>query len=292
MKIGDKAFFSFWENSRAVTSANQAKEVLEKVMAIAQMPLELTGNVSQTRELINQFSDNLAPDHVFWQEFAEVVQLAFLAESMAADNLLAHQIHQFRYVISAYQAQWVREYFPAQNDRLSLLTYLKGKKGRRFWRKQFDFDLTESSRLHNKAPKQPILGFSLPINLKIVMGFHTEFILDSQGRFVNEIDPQGINHNGIINGASFNYANQNDKRHYELDIAPIKPHDPAFRKQILANQGNRFSAPLLIKKRQHEQWEHSYFNKKGHYAKAGKSAYQQVKVLRRSFQRELRKLKK
>ena len=53
MKIGDKAFFSFWENSRAVTSANQAKEVLEKVMAIAQMPLELTGNVSQTRELIN-----------------------------------------------------------------------------------------------------------------------------------------------------------------------------------------------------------------------------------------------
>ena len=49
MKIGDKAFFSFWENSRAVTSANQAKEVLEKVMAIAQMPLELTGNVSQTR---------------------------------------------------------------------------------------------------------------------------------------------------------------------------------------------------------------------------------------------------
>lgn len=66
MKIGDKAFFSFWENSRAVTSANQAKEVLEKVMAIAQMPLELTGNVSQTRELINQFSDNLAPDHVFW----------------------------------------------------------------------------------------------------------------------------------------------------------------------------------------------------------------------------------
>ena len=65
-------------------------------MAIAQMPLELTGNVSQTRELINQFSDNLAPDHVFWQEFAEVVQLAFPAESMAADNLLAHQIHQFR----------------------------------------------------------------------------------------------------------------------------------------------------------------------------------------------------
>lgn len=158
MKIGDKAFFSFWENSRAVTSANQAKEVLEKVMAIAQMPLELTGNVSQTRELINQFSDNLAPDHVFWQEFAEVVQLAFPAESMVADNLLAHQIHQFRYVISAYQAQWVREYFPAQNDRLSLLTYLKGKKGRRFWRKQFDFDLTESSRLHNKAPKKAYFG--------------------------------------------------------------------------------------------------------------------------------------
>ena len=34
------------------------------------------------------------------------------------------------------------------------------------------------------------------------MAFHTEFILDSNGHFANEIDPQGQTHNGIINGAS------------------------------------------------------------------------------------------
>ncbi len=292
MKIGDKEFFIFWKNSRAVTDGNQAREILERVMVIAQMPLELTGEVAQTRQLMNRFTDDLVPDHVFWQEFAALVQFAFPADTMADDNLLAHQIHQFRYVISAYQAQWVREKFPAKNDALSLLAYLKGKKEKRFWRKTFDFDLTESSRLHNKAPKRAILGFSLPINLKILMGFHTEFILDGKGHFANEIDPQEMTHNGIINGASFNYANRNDKRHYELDIAPIKPHDPAFRKQMIANQGNAFRAPLLLKKKKDDQWERSYFNKKGHYAREGKSAYQQVKALRRFFRKELRKVKK
>jgi len=57
----------------------------------------------------------LAPDHVFWQEFAEVVQLAFPAESMAADNLLAHQNSSISLCgFLPTKAQWVREYFPAQ----------------------------------------------------------------------------------------------------------------------------------------------------------------------------------
>ena len=86
---------------------------------------------------------------------------------------------------------------------------------------KFDFDVTESARLHNKATRRPILGFELPVNFKILMAFHTEFILDSNGHFANEIDPQGQTHNGIINGASFNYANKNNQRHYELDVAAI-----------------------------------------------------------------------
>lgn len=65
MKIGDKEFFLFWENSRAVGSQNQAKQMLTELMKIAQMPLELTGEVTQTRKLVNQFSDDLAPDDPF-----------------------------------------------------------------------------------------------------------------------------------------------------------------------------------------------------------------------------------
>ena len=251
------------------------------------MPEELSGEIAQTRKLLNQFSDNLSPNHLFWSELARLVQVAYPGENMTEDNLLSHQVHQFRYVISAYQAQWIREEFPAKSDWQSMLAYLKDKKERRFWRRRFDFDLTESARLHNKAPKHVILGFELPINLKILLAFHTEFILDSRGHFANEIDPQGQTHNGIINGASFNYANHNDQRHYELDVAAIKRHDPLFRKRILANQGNTFLAPLWIKHRRHMDWERSYFNKKGHYARQGRSSYQMVKQLIQRFRKDL-----
>lgn len=287
MKIGDKDFFYFWENSKAASTSDKARLVLQELMDILEMPEELSGEIAQTRKLLNQFSDNLSPNHLFWSELARLVQVAYPGESMTEDNLLSHQVHQFRYVISAYQAQWVREEFPAKSDWQSMLTYLKDKKERRFWRRRFDFDLTESARLHNKAPKHVILGFELPINLKILLAFHTEFILDSRGHFANEIDPQGQTHNGIINGASFNYANHNDQRHYELDVAAIKRHDPLFRKRILANQGNTFLAPLWIKCRRHEDWERSYFNKKGHYAKQGRSSYQMVKQLIQRFRKDL-----
>lgn len=287
MKIGDKDFFYFWENSKAASTSDKARLVLQELMDILEMPEELSGEIAQTRKLLNQFSDNLSPNHLFWSELARLVQVAYPGESMTEDNLLSHQVHQFRYVISAYQAQWVREEFPAKSDWQSMLTYLKDKKERRFWRRRFDFDLTESARLHNKAPKHVILGFELPINLKILLAFHTEFILDSRGHLANEIDPQGQTHNGIINGASFNYANHNDQRHYELDVAAIKRHDPLFRKRILANQGNTFLAPLWIKCRRHEDWERSYFNKKGHYARQGRSSYQMVKQLIQRFRKDL-----
>ena len=287
MKIGDKDFSYFWENSKAASTSDKARLVLQELMDILEMPEELSGEIAQTRKLLNQFSDNLSPNHLFWSELARLVQVAYPGESMTEDNLLSHQVHQFRYVISAYQAQWIREEFPAKSDWQSMLTYLKDKKERRFWRRRFDFDLTESARLHNKAPKHVILGFELPINLKILLAFHTEFILDSRGHFANEIDPQGQTHNGIINGASFNYANHNDQRHYELDVAAIKRHDPLFRKRILANQGNTFLAPLWIKCRRHEDWERSYFNKKGHYARQGRSSYQMVKQLIQRFRKDL-----
>lgn len=287
MKIGDKDFFYFWENSKAASTSDKARLVLQELMDILEMPEELSGEIAQTRKLLNQFSDNLSPNHLFWSELARLVQVAYPGENMTEDNLLSHQVHQFRYVISAYQAQWIREEFPAKSDWQSMLAYLKDKKERRFWRRRFDFDLTESARLHNKAPKHVILGFELPINLKILLAFHTEFILDSRGHFANEIDPQGQTHNGIINGASFNYANHNDQRHYELDVAAIKRHDPLFRKRILANQGNTFLAPLWIKCRRHEDWERSYYNKKGHYARQGRSSYQMVKQLIQRFRKDL-----
>ena len=121
-------------------------------------------------------------------------------------------------------------------------------------------------------------------NLKIVMGFHTEFILDHQGRFLNEIDPELRLQNGIINGASFNYASKNDHRHRQLDISPVSRHDPQFRKTVL-KQG--FLAPKLVPrpilKKAPSDWETSYFNKKGFYAQTGLSKYKAVKQAAKAF---------
>lgn len=289
MLIGDEKFLDYWENSRSNLSMSSARDLLKWLMELVEMPAELTGNLVETRYLLNRFSLDLYPDHPFWFQLSQLVQVAFPNQSLLENTCLARQVHQFRYVISAFQAQWVRQHFSEKTDRQSLLCYLKGKKMRRFWRRQFDFDMTESSRLHNKLPKVAIEGYQLPVNMKIVMGFHTEFILDSFGRFANEIDPQGVSHNGIINGASFNYANANDKRHRELDILPISVHDPIFRKKILANDGNAFQAPKLAR-RKDADWALSYFNKKGYFAKNGRSLNKEVSRHRKAFIKDLKKL--
>lgn len=289
MLIGDEKFLDYWENSRFNLSMSSARDLLKWLMELVEMPAELTGNLVETRHLLNRFSLDLHPDHPFWFQLSQLVQVAFPNQSLSETTCLARQVHQFRYVISAFQAQWVRQHFSEKTDRQSLLCYLKGKKMRRFWRRQFDFDMTESSRLHNKLPKVAIESYQLPVNMKIVMGFHTEFILDSFGRFANEIDPQGVSHNGIINGASFNYANANDKRHRELDILPISVHDPIFRKKILANDGNAFQAPKLAR-RKDADWALSYFNKKGYFAKNGRSLNKEVSRHRKAFIKDFKKL--
>lgn len=284
--IGSQVFQSLWQHAYG---RKKAQELLIIVLDMAAMPEELSGDLQENPKLVGRFSNDLAPDHAFWHDFSLLVQEVFPRDELSAETTFAKRIHQFRYVISAFQAQWVRQHFSEKTDRQSLLCYLKGKKMRRFWRRQFDFDMTESSRLHNKLPKVAIEGYQLPVNMKIVMGFHTEFILDSFGRFANEIDPQGVSHNGIINGASFNYANANDKRHRELDILPISVHDPIFRKKILANDGNAFQAPKLAR-RKDADWVLSYFNKKGYFAKNGRSLNKEVSHHRKAFIKDLKKL--
>ncbi|AXQ79086.1 DUF3114 domain-containing protein [Streptococcus chenjunshii] len=290
MLIGDQEFLDFWQKSSVGLTEKSARSLLEKLMQLAAMPAELSGEAGEIQKLLESFSDSLVPDHKFWHELALAVQLAFPKETLSTADKLAHQIHQFRYVISAYQAEWVRRCFPGDTDRESLLHYLRTKKRKRFWRRRFDFNLGESSRLHNKLP-QSGNDISFPINIKIVMGFHTEFILDSQDCFANELDPRGRKLNGLINGASFNYANRNNRRHRELDIMPVKIHDPLFRRQALANAGNPFYAPKMIYRRGHRLWNMSYLNKKGYYARNGRSLKQEVASFRRTFVKSL-KLKK
>ena len=70
------------------------------------------------------------------------------------------------------------------------------------------------------------------VNIKILLDFHTEFILDQQGRFLNIMDPEGTSQNGLVNGASFNYGDRNRPgnraSHTRYDVKTPAVWDPLF----------------------------------------------------------------
>lgn len=221
--VGSSVFLAMWnadtladsEMSGGETAHAQAK--LATLMKVARMPNDLNGSVAQTKGLLKKFDKGLAPDNNFWDNLAKTTQTAFpngIASEL--DNVaLGRLVHQYRYVISAQQMQYVRDTYKGdgESDRDALIKYLKHSG---------TYTLTESARLHQKLNKDgnPPAGFS-GTNIKIVQNFHTEFILDGHGNLINEIDPEhepNDNENGVVNGASFNYANKNDSMHRALDV--------------------------------------------------------------------------
>ncbi|EJN93445.1 DUF3114 domain-containing protein [Streptococcus ratti] len=296
--IGSQIFQSLWQHAYG---RRKAQDLLIIVLDMAAMPEELSGDLQENQKLVGHFSNNLAPDHAFWHDFSLLVQEVFPKNKLSAETTFAKRIHQFRYVISSQQAQYIRRHFKksAMTDKEALAAFLKGKKQQQFWRKTADYSLKESARLHNKrAFKDGTVIYPdncMRVNFKVLLNYHTEFILDDEGRFLNEIDAEYSSQNAIINGASFNYANKTDKRHWELDVNPAKRHDPAFRKKLIANEGLGFRAPMAVSKRTEadsiEDWQRSYFNKKGLYADRRKSNFKAVKKQVRQFKWKIFKLK-
>lgn len=98
-----------------------------------------------------------------------------------------------------------------------------------------DYTLLDSARLHNKlkieGEKVIFPDQELSYNIKVLLWFHTEFILDNKGFFLNEIDGEVVTEKGIVNGASFNYGTDGP-RHWDLDVDPIRHHDPNFRREV------------------------------------------------------------
>jgi hypothetical protein len=287
LRIGSPLFLHLWGNAELWHSR---EEMLQIVLNMADLPKDLSGELEQNDYLVARISPDLPPDHGFWKSFANVVSSVFVGSKMCQKTLFAKQIHQFRYVISSQQAQYIRNHFkqPGLSDREALAIFLKRKKGQTWWRRNADYTLYESARLHNKLSLMgddamyPNGHFS--INIKILLGFHTEFILDNEGNFLNEVDAERVWDKGIINGASFNYAEKNDKRHWELDIAPVKAHDPKFRKQTVKG----YRSPNKQKRRlslTSQDYHWSYFNRKGLFASNNRSSAKLVA-------REIRRMKR
>ncbi|MCC9762550.1 DUF3114 domain-containing protein, partial [Streptococcus agalactiae] len=202
IKVGSPIFEYFWTS----LSLQAPLKALEFVLEQAKMPTELSGELSETQYLVAQFSDELAPHDDFWIALSQVIYDSFPGNSLAEDTVLNRKLHQFRYLISSQQAQYVRRYFKdvGMTDRDALVNYLSCLK------EPDNIAYYESARLHNKRRRNGEI-FAFPddepvINSKLLISFHTEFIIDDKGNFLNEIDAEVITRNGIINGASFNYA--------------------------------------------------------------------------------------
>ena len=209
--FGGPFFQKLWLAEEVQNSRLGAQELLVLAMKAVGMPEELSGDKSETNLLLARIAPDLTPHDCFWKIFSKTLRQAFPADDFSqrdGNQKLKRQLHQFRYVISCQQAQWVREHYrqTGMTDAEALASYLKD------W-PALPYSFQESSRLHNKAyidkmSEQAIYpdGQASQANIKILIDFHTEFILDQGGRFLNIIDPEGASQNGIVNGASFNYG--------------------------------------------------------------------------------------
>ncbi|MFH0385352.1 DUF3114 domain-containing protein [Streptococcus sp. A11] len=264
------------EMRRNLDQASSA-QLVDQIIAILDFPEEL--EQKHLTWLMGQMDQNLPPHHAFWREFAGLVDLAYPDES------LPKKVHQLRYLISYQQADWVRRHYgQGKSDWQALTSYLSTLPRR-------SYQLRQSARLHNKQLfRREKLTQSLPLNIKVLIHFHSEFILDEKGNFALILD-ETPTLNGQVNGASFNYARANNRRHYQLDMKPVGPHDPVYRKKILRSKAGAYLSPVRIYwfqlRKSKVGWDHSYFNRQGIFSFGGNSRAAQVAKLRKEFSRDI-----
>ena len=274
MFIGSKAFRHLWKDWQR---EYQPLQVLKLLLAYIEMPEDLSGELEETQHLLSYFDPDLAPHDAFWKDVARLVDLAFPEDSLSKNFSIERQIHQLRYLISSQQAQYVRTHYKktGMTDKEALVAYLRWK----------PFTMFDQGRLHQKisfCDGKGIYPDGIPsVNLKILLYNRVEFILDSQGNFLNEVDAEQVSESGVVNGASFNYGNF--KRHWQLDVEPVQPHDPAFRNRMTKG----FRSPNKLRKKwgrkEPEHFDKSFYNPNGIYAQSHRSLANDVKRQARTF---------
>lgn len=261
----------------------KARSLLEQMMEMLEAPEELRH--SHLPDLLGKIDGNCPPHHPFWRLFADLIDKAFPGQELAENGEFSKQVHQLRYLISYQQATWVRQYYgQGKSDWQSLAAYLASLP-------RWSYRLRESARLHNKQGFTRDEKQNLPTNLKVLIGFHSEFILSQDGQFALILEERPSK-NGVVNGASFNYARANNQRHYQLDMAPVGPHDPPFRKKMIRSKAGNYLSPTRIYKHESKfnqsAWEQSYFNSQGYFSHKGQSRAALVASLGRRFAKDIR----
>ncbi|MBF7093960.1 DUF3114 domain-containing protein [Streptococcus sp. HF-1907] len=279
--IGSNSFRQLWQTEYGNAenlSQDKADKLLHLIMTSIKMPKALNGQVKQTKRLLSHFDNSLTPSDPFWSQLALLVQTLYPNDDFTLASPFSDQVHQLRYIISGQQAQWVRHFYreDGETDSDALAKYLAHLS-------KDDYSLTESSRYHNKVAAEKTSSGKLKAvyadnveqsNFKVLIKFHSEFIVSEQGQFLNETDVENRSRNAIINSASFNYANQNDARHFQLDVNSIEPHEPKFALQALLHGDSVFMVPTI---KQQKSKHNKIFSRKG------KSSKQLVKAVVKQF---------
>lgn len=223
-QLGSPLFRRLWDVEKKYSPARRRLAIVLSLFELPEVWSTMQNHIAQQVGVIYP----LSPADDFWRELADTVSQSFPNQQIClATDDLARQTHQLRYVLSLQQAQWVRANYgtKARTDRQALQDYLS--------QSGVSYSSRESARLHNKTKKG---DRTFPSNLKILVNFHAEFILDEAGNFLNILDGT---EEGRINGASFNYARRTNSRHWELDVWPVAKHDPLVRRRQL----RRYQAP-------------------------------------------------
>ena len=112
--FGSPFFQDLWLAEDAQNSRLGVQELLVLAMNIVNMPEELSGDKSETDFLLARIAPDLTPHGRFWKIFSRTLRQAFPADDFSqrdGNQKLKRQLHQFRYVISCQQAQWVRDHY-------------------------------------------------------------------------------------------------------------------------------------------------------------------------------------
>ncbi len=277
------SFYQLLRSESPYLTQEKAQRLLEGMMENLAFPVEL--HHSHLPDLLEKMERNCPPHHPFWRYFVGLVDRAFPEQQLAEYGTLNRQVHQLRYLISYQQASWVRQHYgQGKSDWQALAAYLASLP-------RWSYRLRESARLHNKQFFARDEKKILPINLKVLIGFHSEFILAQDGQFALILEERPSK-NGVVNGASFNYARANNQRHYQLDMAPVGPHDPPFRKKMIRSKAGNYLSPTRISKYKSKlnqtAWEQSYFNSQGYFSHKGHSRAALVASLGRRFAKDIR----
>ncbi|HEM5988641.1 TPA: DUF3114 domain-containing protein [Streptococcus suis] len=277
------SFYQLLRSESPYLTQEKAQRLLEGMMENLAFPVEL--HHSHLPDLLEKMERNCPPHHPFWRYFAWLVNRAFPGQQLAKNGTLNRQVHQLRYLISYQQATWVRQHYgKGKTDWQALIAYLHSLP-------RWAYRLRESSRLHNKQLFGKKNQNTLPVNMKILIHFHSEFILNQDGQFALILEERP-HVNGVVNGASFNYARANNQRHYQLDMAPVGPHDLLFRKKMIRSKAGNYLSPTRNRSYQSRKtqlaWEQSYFNPQGVFSFRGNSRADLVASLRKRFSKDMR----